>query len=852
MNKNSFFLKQMKLRLSDSNLNLKTEDEIERIIQQLKCRGKKESLDNILPEWFGIVQEVSRRKIGFKHFDSQLLAGLMLHQGKVIEMKTGEGKTLASTLPVSLNAILEKGVHVVTVNDYLAERDQKWMGKIYEGLGFAVGLVNSISSVEQKKRSYSSDITYVTNSELVFDYLRDSSADFNEDVVQRPFSFCIIDEIDSILIDEARTPLILSTLQENVNNEKLQKADFLANFFSKKLDFELDEKTKDIYFTELGYKKALNILGKTTLYEPTDSWILQLLNALKAKHIFKKNKDYIVLNNKICIVDEFTGRVMSDRRWSLGIHEAIETKEQVEIEGSSKTKNSITYQNFFLLYPKLAGMTGTAMTAKKEFEEIYKLKVVEIPTQKVMVRKDLEDFVYTTEMSKWKAVVRKANDCFITEQPILIGTTNVEKSELLSNLLKSANIPHQLLNAKPENVERESEIVALAGERQAVTIATNMAGRGTDIILGGNPLFQAKQKIWEILITKTINEETFTFFISKIEEEYENNIEDLKLTILNLPYSLETCSKTLQIFYNLLEKDIQKNWQIENEYVKQLGGLFVLGTERHENRRIDNQLRGRAGRQGDPGFSQFYLSLEDELIQIFGGENIQTFLKRLGEAENDEPLESGLLTYSLEKAQKKVENYNYDIRKNVFEYDEIVNNQRIRFFKIRNEILNNSISAEDLLCCFEIFFRQTKKEKKNLNWYNIKIDKIEDHYSYVLTTFKNLKGKKKRSKEKAKRSKDILIGIDIQNAQASIYEQDYYQLNRTQYLLRRIDWSWTEHLERMNYIRETVNWRSYGQQNPLMEYNLEAVNSFQILLYQIQLSVLYYFSYFPMLESKRL
>jgi len=845
-------LKQMKLRLSDSNLNLKTEDEIERIIQQLKCRGKKESLDNILPEWFGIVQEVSRRKIGFKHFDSQLLAGLMLHQGKVIEMKTGEGKTLASTLPVSLNAILEKGVHVVTVNDYLAERDQKWMGKIYEGLGFAVGLVNSISSVEQKKRSYSSDITYVTNSELVFDYLRDSSADFNEDVVQRPFSFCIIDEIDSILIDEARTPLILSTLQENVNNEKLQKADFLANFFSKKLDFELDEKTKDIYFTELGYKKALNILGKTTLYEPTDSWILQLLNALKAKHIFKKNKDYIVLNNKICIVDEFTGRVMSDRRWSLGIHEAIETKEQVEIEGSSKTKNSITYQNFFLLYPKLAGMTGTAMTAKKEFEEIYKLKVVEIPTQKVMVRKDLEDFVYTTEMSKWKAVVRKANDCFITEQPILIGTTNVEKSELLSNLLKSANIPHQLLNAKPENVERESEIVALAGERQAVTIATNMAGRGTDIILGGNPLFQAKQKIWEILITKTINEETFTFFISKIEEEYENNIEDLKLTILNLPYSLETCSKTLQIFYNLLEKDIQKNWQIENEYVKQLGGLFVLGTERHENRRIDNQLRGRAGRQGDPGFSQFYLSLEDELIQIFGGENIQTFLKRLGEAENDEPLESGLLTYSLEKAQKKVENYNYDIRKNVFEYDEIVNNQRIRFFKIRNEILNNSISAEDLLCCFEIFFRQTKKEKKNLNWYNIKIDKIEDHYSYVLTTFKNLKGKKKRSKEKAKRSKDILIGIDIQNAQASIYEQDYYQLNRTQYLLRRIDWSWTEHLERMNYIRETVNWRSYGQQNPLMEYNLEAVNSFQILLYQIQLSVLYYFSYFPMLESKRL
>ena len=845
-------MKQMKLRLSDSNLNLKTEDEIERIIQQLKCRGKKESLDNILPEWFGIVQEVSRRKIGFKHFDSQLLAGLMLHQGKVIEMKTGEGKTLASTLPVSLNAILEKGVHVVTVNDYLAERDQKWMGKIYEGLGFAVGLVNSISSVEQKKRSYSSDITYVTNSELVFDYLRDSSADFNEDVVQRPFSFCIIDEIDSILIDEARTPLILSTLQENVNNEKLQKADFLANFFSKKLDFELDEKTKDIYFTELGYKKALNILGKTTLYEPTDSWILQLLNALKAKHIFKKNKDYIVLNNKICIVDEFTGRVMSDRRWSLGIHEAIETKEQVEIEGSSKTKNSITYQNFFLLYPKLAGMTGTAMTAKKEFEEIYKLKVVEIPTQKVMVRKDLEDFVYTTEMSKWKAVVRKANDCFITEQPILIGTTNVEKSELLSNLLKSANIPHQLLNAKPENVERESEIVALAGERQAVTIATNMAGRGTDIILGGNPLFQAKQKIWEILITKTINEETFTFFISKIEEEYENNIEDLKLTILNLPYSLETCSKTLQIFYNLLEKDIQKNWQIENEYVKQLGGLFVLGTERHENRRIDNQLRGRAGRQGDPGFSQFYLSLEDELIQIFGGENIQTFLKRLGEAENDEPLESGLLTYSLEKAQKKVENYNYDIRKNVFEYDEIVNNQRIRFFKIRNEILNNSISAEDLLCCFEIFFRQTKKEKKNLNWYNIKIDKIEDHYSYVLTTFKNLKGKKKRSKEKAKRSKDILIGIDIQNAQASIYEQDYYQLNRTQYLLRRIDWSWTEHLERMNYIRETVNWRSYGQQNPLMEYNLEAVNSFQILLYQIQLSVLYYFSYFPMLESKRL
>jgi preprotein translocase subunit SecA len=528
--------------------------------------------------------------------------------------------------------------------------------KFIKKLDLTVGLVKNEYTTEEKQKSYNSDITYVTNSEVVFDYLRDSSAfNFNE-VTQRPFNFCVIDEIDSILIDEARTPLILSASNGENNVNKLYLAKTVADTLKNKIDFQLDEKRRDINLTEEGYKQAKERLGKKTLYDPDDPWILELLNALKAKYIFKLNKDYIVLNNKICIVDEFTGRIMEDRRWSLGIHEAIEVKEKVEIGGGTKTKSAITYQNFFTLYPKLSGMTGTAKTTEKEFEEIYNLDVVEVPTARELIRKDLPDLVYQTELSKWKSVLNQTKNCYKTGQPVLIGTASVEKSEFLSDLFKISEIPHQILNAKPENVKRESEIVAQAGERFAVTIATNMAGRGTDIILGGNPEFKTKQKIQDYILNQLERKPEIEPYIEKIFTEYkEQDFDLLKQQVSNLPYALEEAKPSLNNLYNLLFTEFEQTWKSENQQVKSLGGLFVLGTERHETRRIDNQLRGRAGRQGDPGISQFFVSLEDDLIKIFGGDNIKRWVDFLIDDKNA-PLESGLLTKSLENARQRKNN----------------------------------------------------------------------------------------------------------------------------------------------------------------------------------------------------
>ena len=696
-----------------NSLSLKTEDELVLTIEKIHKKALSKSLDDILVEWFAIVQEVSFRKIGLRHFDSQLLAGIFLHNGNIVEMKTGEGKTLSSTLPISLNALSKKGVHVVTVNDYLAERDKNWMGKIYTGLNLTTGLVKSNTNPIEKKINYSMDITYLTNSELVFDYLRDSSSFYSNELVQKPFNYCIIDEIDSILIDEARTPLILSTPQGETNFKKLSLAKIIANRLEKEIDFELDEKRREINLTEKGYQEVKKQLGKQTLYDLEDPWILEILNALKAKYIFKLNKDYIILNNKIIIVDEFTGRVMEDRRWSMGIHEAIEVKENVNIGNVTKTKTSITYQNFFTLYPKFCGMTGTAKTAEKEFKDIYNLNVVVIPTDKPMIRKDLSDFVYQNELAKWKAVLLKSKECFEKGQPILIGTSSIEKSEFLSDLFRISEIPHQILNAKPENINRESEIVAQAGQLYRITIATNMAGRGTDIILGGNPSFKVKQILTSLLleniskaeIENILNDLGISFdekiiqYLNKIFIDYsennkiENNsfinfeeinkFEQLKIDLSNLPYSLDFCLPSLKNFYDFIYKIVYEKWQKENILVKELGGLFVLGTERHETRRIDNQLRGRAGRQGDPGFSQFFVSLDDELIKIFGGDSIRKWLNYLM-TDNETPLESKFLTQSLDKAQEKVELYNYEIRKNVFQYDEIINLQRKQLFQLRH------------------------------------------------------------------------------------------------------------------------------------------------------------------------
>jgi preprotein translocase subunit SecA len=809
-------------------------------IEKLKKQALETNLSsNLIAPWFALVQKVSLNTLGLKHFDTQLLAGYALHRGKIAEMKTGEGKTLASTLPVSFNALTNKGVHVVTVNDYLAERDQRWMGKVYNGLNLSVGLVKNTSSIQEKQKNYTADITYVTNSELVFDYLRDGSAYNLNEVVQRPFNFCVIDEVDSILIDEARTPLILSASKGENNVNKLYLAKAVADVLEKDLHFQLEEKRREINLTEEGYKKTKECLGKKTLYDSDDPWILEILNALKAKHVFKLNKDYIILNNKICIVDEFSGRIMEDRRWSMGIHEAIEVKENVEIGGGTKTKSAITYQNFFTLYPKLAGMTGTAKTTEKEFKDIYNLDIEIVPTTKPMVRKDLTDFVYQSELSKWKAVLNLTKDCYQKGQPILIGTASVEKSEFLADLFKISKIPYQILNAKPENVKRESEIVAQAGERFAVTIATNMAGRGTDIILGGNPLFKTKQEIQDIILKNVSISAEIKVQKDFILKDYEDTktLEKLEQEILNLPYSLETSNSSLKSFYDSFFNKNNKIWLEENKKVKKLGGLFVLGTERHETRRIDNQLRGRSGRQGDPGSSQFFVSLEDELIKVFGGDSIKRWIEFLVD-DKDSPLESGLLTKSLENAQQKVELYNYDLRKNVFQYDNVLNSQRKQLFNARNQILSGNTYQNLFLRYLESLFDEEFKnllKTKDIN--NFNANQILEKWfgSYVSAFRTNFKEKKFEF------YKEIWISFDLRFATTNLYQNGLLKSTRATTILSIIDFYWTEHIERMNYIRETISWRSYGQQNPLIEYNLEAFNSFKLMFKQIRASMIYYF-----------
>ena len=831
------------IKLESKNLASYNEEELDAKIEKTKKRGQSEGLDSIIVDWFALVQEISSRKIGLKHFDTQLLAGILLHQGKIVEMKTGEGKTLASTLPVSLNAISNKGVHVVTVNEYLAERDKNLMGKIYSRLGLTTGLIkNELTNIERKK-NYGCDITYVTNSELVFDFLRDSSAYNLDELVQREFNFCIIDEIDSILIDEARTPLILSVPNDDLNTNKLYLAKAVANSLEKEIHFQIDEKRKDINLTELGYQEAKQRLGKKTLYDSDDPWILEQLNALKAEYIFKLNKDYIILNNKIVIVDEFTGRVMEDRRWSMGIHEAVEIKEQVAVGGGTKTKSSITYQNFFTLYPKLSGMTGTGKTTEKEFQDIYNLEVLVLPTAKPMIRADESDLVYQTELSKWKAVLNQTQECYEKRQPILIGTSSVEKSEFLSDLFKVTNIPHEILNAKPENLLRENEIIAQAGKPGAVTIATNMAGRGTDIILGGNPTFQTKQCLIDILINKKSfddQDEHFKNLIDITIKNYENeNITFLQRDVENLPYSLdiEETFESLRTLYNVLYKKIVKTWELENKEVINVGGLFVLGTERSETRRIDDQLRGRAGRQGDPGKSQFYVSLEDDLIKIFGGDGIKRWVDYLID-DKDTPLESNILTQSLENAQKKVELYNYEMRKNIFQYDDILNNQRKQLFKSRNEILRKDVCQELFLRSSEIFFdEEVKKNKTLLEKQKVQVKhKTEKWFDSYSTHLKNENSLKKNNDF----YNEIWISNDLRFAESNFYQKGFIKNTRSTIILSIIDFYWTEHLERMGYIRETINWRSYGQQNPLIEYNNEAFNSFKLMFEEIQRCMLYY------------
>jgi len=838
---------------------LKTDDELNLIIEKTKKRGIEQNLNSIIVDWYALVQEISFRKIGLRHFETQLLAGLFLHEGKIVEMKTGEGKTLSSTLSISLNALTKKGVHVVTVNDYLAERDHNWMGKIYKSLGLSSGLVTSTNSLKEKQLSYNSDITYVTNSEVVFDYLRDSSSYEINEIVQRPFSFCIIDEIDSILIDEARTPLIISEYEERNNFNKLLLSNKIASLLKKEIHFEINDQRKEVNLTEEGYIEVKKQLGITNLYNPEDPWILEILNALKANYLFKKNEDYIVLNKKVVIIDSSSGRIMEDRRWSMGIHEAIEMKENVEIRGGTATKSSITYQNFFSLYPKLSGMTGTGKTAEKEFSDIYGLKVVVVPTSKPMVRKDLPDLIYQKEKNKWDAVLKTAKNCYKSGQPLLIGTASVEKSEFLSDLLTSVEIPHDVLNAKPENVGRESEIIAQAGEKYRITIATNMAGRGTDIILGGNPNFKTKKKLIDLILENKIEilddqqfseseKIQFLELLSEIRQKYNENNEKLIQDLNNLPYSLDKCEKELISFYNLLSKKIVIQWEKENQIVKDLGGLFVLGTERHETRRIDNQLRGRAGRQGDPGMAQFFVSLDDNLFKIFGGQNIRNFLGQLID-DPTLPMESQFLTKSLENAQAKVEALNYETRKNVFQYDDVLNMQRNQLFKIRRAILF-STSVEKLFLSYHEFHLDKKlslvgtKQTKEIDLL-VRIGNLFDFYSLSYLNLDNLDNIKNKKELYLEFYKLLWIKHDDHFSHGNIYQSNFHVPEQIDDLLAFIDKAWTEHLEKMSYIRETINWKSYGQKNPLTEYNVQSCESFKLLYEKIRLSVIYYFQNSP-------
>ncbi|RZK48118.1 MAG: preprotein translocase subunit SecA [Pedobacter sp.] len=841
-----------------SSIKDKSNEELKNLIGKFQEYSFAQFSKKKKAEWFALVHEIGFRSIGLRAFDTQLMAGLLLTEGKIVEMKTGEGKTLVSTFPSSYYALQKNGVHVVTVNEYLAERDQKWMGKVYSSLGFSSSLVKETDSTCKKKASYLADITYLTKSEVVFDYLRDNTAFNVGEIVQRPFSFCLIDEIDSVLIDEARTPLILSDPESIKSINKLHISSKIASRLQKEVDFEVDEKRKDLSLTEVGHEKAKRLLGKRSLYDPKDPWILEILNALRATQLYKANKDYIVLKEKIVIVDDFTGRIMEDRRWSFGLHEAIEVKENVPIGKKTKTKTSITYQKFFTLYPILSGMTGTAETAKEEFRDIYGLDVVVIPPHKPFQRKDLPDAIYQNEAEKWKAILKETKICYKKGQPILIGTASIEKSELLSDLLKASKIPHQVLNAKPENVLRENEIIAQAGKFSAVTIATNMAGRGTDIILGGNPYSRIKEFLRDFFFNRknlkslppflVLLQAKFANFEQKIINDYHLNAENQKECsfglleghIKNLPYGLEECKPSLQSFYQYLSAPILEDWAEENKRVKELGGLFVLGTERHETRRIDDQLRGRAGRQGDPGLSRFIVSLDDNLLKIFGSDNLRDWVKSLLK-DDESPLEADFLTRSLEKAQQNVERYNYELRKSVFQYDSILNVQRKQLIAVRKEILCGK-SLEELILRWQENLINEKISRKELN------ENSEILFSMYLTyaTKKNsgffFDPFRKSSLSNASFPyEEIWIQQDLRWSKGNLYQEGLLQRTRLLGNLFFLDLSWTEHLEQMDSIKETIYWRSYGQQNPLAEYQEEAVASFRILLEKLRNSLVYSF-----------
>lgn len=835
-------------KLTDRDLQEKTKYFIEKI-------SLGESPENLLPEVFAVVREASRRTLGLRHFDVQVIGGLILNEGKIAEMKTGEGKTLVSVLPAYLNALTGKGVHVVTVNDYLTNRDASYVGQIHRFLGLSVGLIQQNMTQLDRKLNYSKDITYVTNSELGFDYLRDNMATRLDDIVQRPFYFSILDEVDSILIDEARTPLIISGSGETPD-KKYILADKIARILVRNIHYEIDEKAKNVLLTEEGVIKVEEDLNIKDLYDLEDPWAPYIFNSIKAKELFIKDVNYIIKDHEIFIVDEFTGRIMIGRRWSDGLHQAIEAKEKVAIQNETQTLASITYQNFFLLYPKLSGMTGTAKTEELELDKIYGLEVSCVPTHKKMIREDFSDLVYKNQYTKWKCIADECLNFYAVGRPVLIGTTSVEKSELLSSLLEEYGIPHNLLNAKPENLKREAEIIAQAGRKGSVTIATNMAGRGTDILLGGNAEYMARITLKRFLnsiffgieLEKTLDSELYnlcSFLSSRIKNSIvsESELENFLSIACEKIFTDNSFIIVLRSMYCILLEKYQKDILNERSEVLNLGGLHVIGTERHESRRIDNQLRGRSGRQGDPGSSRFFLSLEDNLLRIFGGDRIGKLMDSLN-VDEDIPIESSLLNKSLESAQKKVEVYYYDARKQLFDYDEVLNYQRQAIYSERRRILESNNLRDWVLQYAETTILDY------LNLYLEKNNTSTDEKNKLLTRVESLLGlpylidRKTFSNYSTQDMKEALfrqirLAYDLKESQIELIENGLMRELERSFLLQKIDSAWKEHLQQINTLRENIGWRGYGQKDPLVEYKNEAYNLFVTMSTNIRHSVVY-------------
>ncbi|MBQ4516674.1 MAG: preprotein translocase subunit SecA [Clostridia bacterium] len=805
-------------KLSESELKGKTAEFKTRI-------ANGETLDDILPEAFATVREAADRVLGMRHFYVQILGGIVLHQGRISEMKTGEGKTLVSTLPAYLNALSGKGVHIVTVNDYLAKRDSEWMGKIFKYLGLSVGLI--IHEVENKDRkaAYEADITYGTNNEFGFDYLRDNMVIYKEQMVQRGHNYAIVDEVDSILIDEARTPLIISGVgdrstmlyQQAENFARTLKSHRVAESDDKALeddsitaDYIIDEKAKTATLTKHGVEKAERAFNIENLSDPENMTLQHHINqAIKAHGTMHRDKDYVVKDGEVIIVDEFTGRLMFGRRYSDGLHQAIEAKEGVKVERESKTLATITFQNYFRLYSKLSGMTGTAQTEETEFQDIYKLDVIVVPTNKELARKDLADAVYKTEAGKLNAVVNQVAECHEKGQPILVGTVTIEKSELISSMLKRRGIKHEVLNAKHH--EKEAEIVAQAGKLGAVTIATNMAGRGTDIMLGGNAEFMAKHEMKRMGYEDEMIAEAMGFGETDDEE------------ILNARKS----------FAELLAK-YKEQIAPEAEKVRQAGGLFIIGTERHESRRIDNQLRGRAGRQGDPGYSKFYISLEDELMRLFGSERISRVVETLG-LEEDQPIEHSMLTGAIENAQKRVEGRNFQIRKHVLQYDDVMNQQREVIYGQRQKVLGGESVKESILKMLgevteSAILRFTGETDVADDW-NLEglINYLESLYipqgALEISRDELEFITKEELKEKA-----LNIGYEIyEQREAEFGSENMRELERV-VLLQVVDRKWMDHIDDMDQLRNGINLRAYAQRDPVIEYKFEGFNMFEEMI----------------------